>query len=596
MHTLKEMINPCTQKRLTVNKQQPPKNTLNSPKSPISPNAVFGMFRCFWRVFQPCAFGAFGGCLRILVGVFLCVFLLTAPSHATPAISIGGQEETTTPKVQDSFGRESPRGTVQGFLAALASGDEALAAKYLDDDYLAQKKVKASTVIADFKKSLDVGGRLDPALQISDLPTGDLADLLPPDEDKVGTIAIDGNKLDVLVVKKTQKDGGVYWQFSKRTLSGLPKISADTPAAPIEKLSVPALKETHLFGYNLSDVAALVLLVAISLVFCYVLVWLSFHVSRLVFPVVSRRQFRVTPTVIMPLSLVLLSLILPEVMLRAGVPVILRTPVERLKEVVAWLATAWLALRLIDAVFRRAEAKSLQRQRPEHVSFLGLFRKLAKVFMLFLALIVVFGNLGFDLTTGIAALGVGGLALAFGAQKTIENLIGSVVVVADRPVRVGDYCKFGAYEGVVIDIGIRSTRVRTLNRTVVTIPNGEFSSLQIENYATRDMFHFLHALYVKKDTPPDLLATLLERIKAFLDADSDVNDEWTQVRISELRHDAIVVEVRAYIITKNVVEFYDKQSRLIIDLLRQVENLGVEHALPAQDVKVTLSNTSAPTE
>lgn len=135
--------------------------------------------------------------------------------------------------------------------------------------------------------------------------------------------------------------------------------------------------------------------------------------------------------------------------------------------------------------------------------------------MLILAVIIIFGNLGFDLTTGIAALGIGGLALAFGAQKTIENLIGSVVVVADRPIHVGDYCKFGAYEGVVIDIGIRSTRVRTLNRTVVTIPNGEFSALQIENYATRDMFHFLHNLYISKDTNLGKLQMMIDTLKVF---------------------------------------------------------------------------------
>ena len=194
---------------------------------------------------------------------------------------------------------------------------------------------------------------------------------------------------------------------------------------------------------------------------------------------------------------------LPEIMVQSGVPVTLRASVTRAKDVVAWLAMGWLALRLIDVVFRRAEAISLRRNRPEQVSILTLLRKVAKAFMLILALIIILGNLGFDLTTGIAALGVGGLALAFGAQKTIENLIGSVVVVADRPVHVGDYCRFGDMEGTVIDIGIRSSRIRTLNRTIVTLPNGEFSAMQIENYTARDMFYFwserLNCAIIKKD-------------------------------------------------------------------------------------------------
>ena len=108
------------------------------------------------------------------------------------------------------------------------------------------------------------------------------------------------------------------------------------------------------------------------------------------------------PSVIMPLSLVVLSLILPIIMISVGVPLTLRSSFGRIKDIVAWGATAWLMLRLLDGIFRRAEANSLKRGRPEQVSILNLLRKVAKALMIILAVILIFGNLGFDLTTGIA--------------------------------------------------------------------------------------------------------------------------------------------------------------------------------------------------
>jgi len=239
-------------------------------------------------------------------------------------------------------------------------------------------------------------------------------------------------------------------------------------------------------------------------------------------------------------------------------------------------------LRVVDAIFSRAERQSYKKNQTERVSILSLLHKIIKTLLLILASIFIFGNLGFDLTTGIAALGVGGLALALGAQKMIENLVGSVVVVADQPVRVGDYCKFGDLEGTVVDIGIRSTRLRTLNRTIVTVPNGEFSSMSIENFASRDMFHFLHNIYIKRHVDATTLENFLKEMEEFVVNHELTNSEWTQVRISELRQDSMVIEFRAYIYASGADEFYDKQTQLLIDILKEIEKHPVEHALATQ--------------
>jgi len=165
------------------------------------------------------------------------------------------------------------------------------------------------------------------------------------------------------------------------------------------------------------------------------------------------------------------------------------------------------------------------------------------------------------------------LALALGAQKTIENLVGSVVVVADSPVRIGDYCKFGDQEGTVIDIGIRSSRVRTLNRTVVTVPNGDFSSMQIENFTSRDMFHFLHNLYIKRNADIDVVFKMVKDLDSFLNEHELTNKEWNQANILELRQDCYIIQLRSYVNSVDVIEFYGKQDILLVDILNLVKKV-----------------------
>ena len=110
-----------------------------------------------------------------------------------------------------------------------------------------------------------------------------------------------------------------------------------------------------------------------------------------------------------------------------------------------------------------------------------------------------------DLTAALTGLGVGGLAIGFGAQKTIENLFGGIMVISDKPVNVGDVCRVGEFFGTVEDIGIRSTRIRTLDRTVVSVPNGQLAAMSLENFAVRDRIRFHHTVGLGRQTTADQL-------------------------------------------------------------------------------------------
>lgn len=537
-------------------------------------------------------------CLRLFVAVILCVAsvlcltVATQHSHANPMASTLAKQpkDEDVQKTKDSFGRDTPKGTVQGFMRAIANDNHELAANYLDDDYLKQSKLDPVAVVAQLKSALDVGGILHAEIQLSGVNEGDLSDNLPSQIDKVGKIQLMNEQIDLLLVRHEKDDGSAYWQVSSQTLSQLPAVGKQS-ATLAQKLKFDKLTNRVIFGIDVSEFSALLLLVAIAYVMVYVLVYVVIWLLNRVFLLINHTPTVMTTQVVMPLALIVLSLLLPMIMLKAGVPVTLRSLFGRAKDIVAWVATAWLVVRLLDLVFDRAESISLKRNRPEQVSILNLLRKVAKVFMLIIAIIIVFGSLGFDLTAGIAALGIGGIALAFGAQKTIENLIGSVMVVADRPIHVGDYCRFGDMEGTVIDIGIRSSRIRTLNRTIVTVPNGDFSAMKIENYTARDMFHFLHCLYLKRTANPDEIARLIDETQQFLGTHHMVNEEWTQVRIKELRQDCFVIEIRCYIIADDVRVFYARQSQVAIDVLNFIKQFDVEHALPSQEIQMHQSKS-----
>jgi len=522
--------------------------------------------------------------------LFLLVMLLSAllPNNAFAAeaseLGMGGStsEESASTPIPDSFGRDTPRHTVQGFISALGENDYLLASNYLN----LSKSDNPTTIVRQFKQALDAGGRFQPDLQINNTPEGNLTDQLPPSQENVGAINVGEKSVPLILERVVSKQGEQYWQFSTDTLSSVPEVIENTEPTLVSRYTFDSLEGKKLFGYQVADLAAALMMTVGSFVFTYIMVWLLYHLLRIIYPRVRGVPLPLPDKVVLPLAVVIMALILSEVMVYAGVSVTLREPINRFTEIASWLALTWLLLRVIDAIFTRAVNLSYKKNYTERVSILGLLRKVVKALLLIFAVIVIFGNLGFDLTTGIAALGVGGLALALGAQKTIENLVGSVVVVADSPVRIGDYCKFGTYEGTVIDIGIRSSRVRTLTRTVVTVPNGDFSSMQIENFTSRDMFRFFHQLYIKRTADIDVVFKMVKDLDEFIDEHYLTNQEWNQVNILELRQDCYIIQLQAYVNANGVTEFYDKQNVLFVDLLNQVAKYDVEHALPTQQLIV----------
>ena len=201
-------------------------------------------------------------------------------------------------------------------------------------------------------------------------------------------------------------------------------------------------------------------------------------------------------------------LVIPVAMFRAALPAfglsaLLRLTVGRVSEFLLIVGVAWLCARIVDAFIVGLHGVLVARKGSFHYSTLTLASRILKLAILVFAVTALLGDWGYSTSTILAGLGVGGIAIALAAQKTIENLFGGVAVISDQPVRVGDYCKFGTGSGTVEDIGLQSTRIRTINRTLVTVPNGAFSAMTLENFSRVDKTLFHITLNLLRDTTPN---------------------------------------------------------------------------------------------
>jgi MscS family membrane protein len=242
----------------------------------------------------------------------------------------------------------------------------------------------------------------------------------------------------------------------------------------------------------------------------------------------------------------------------------------------------WLSMRVLGIVSDLALARLKRIQSSDKIALAALLGRLSQIAVLTVGILTILYLAGVNLGAALAGLGIGGLAVAFAAQKTLENLFGGVMIISDRPVRIGDICKIGDVTGVVVDIGLRSTRIRTPDRTIVTIPNGQLATMNLENYTLRDKFWFHPTIALSHQTAADQMQAVLSKIREMLDKHSNVEAETARVRFVSISNASQDVEVFAYVFATNYGEFLAIQENLLLQILEIVESTGTALALPIQ--------------
>ena len=212
--------------------------------------------------------------------------------------------------------------------------------------------------------------------------------------------------------------------------------------------------------------------------------------------------------------------------------------------------------------------------------------------LIFAGVLVILYYFGVNPTAVVAGLGVGGIAVALAAQKTLENVIGGVSLVLDRVIRVGDTLKVGDVRGTVEDMGLRSTRIRTLDRTVISVPNGQIANMTLENLSARDKFRFYLILPLRYGTTSPQMHNVLDRIRGLLEESQNVEPDSIRVHFLRFGRSSLDVEIFAYVLTCDFKQFLAIQEKLLLRITECLESAGVQIARPLQTVLAGASRSS----
>ncbi len=424
---------------------------------------------------------------------------------------------------------------------------------------------------------------------VSDAPRGQLDDGLPARRERVATIPASQGPVDLLLERQARPGEPYLWRVSSRTVARIPELWEEygygrlgqVLPAPFFDLRWLGLAPWQWLGLGL-------LLLAAHVVSWLVVVQLLLRALR---AVVARTRTELDDLVIhrsaAPSRLALFAILGVAGSPLLGLSVRAQGVLLEVAKALFIVALAWFAFRLVDAAAHVLTRRLTAHNHAIALSIVPMGRRALQLFVGTVGLIVLLQNLGVNVTGILAGLGIGGLAIALAAQKTVENLFGGVSLIVDQPVRVGDFCRFGERSGVIEDIGLRSTRIRTLDRTLLAVPNAEFAALQIENFAARDRFWFHHTLGLRLETTADQAREVIVQVKRLLVSHPKVSPEPARVRLIRLADSSMDIEVFAYVLTREQEEFLAVQEELLFALLAIVERAGSGLAYPSQTLYLT---------
>jgi MscS family membrane protein len=494
-------------------------------------------------------------------------------------------------KPSDPLGRETPRGTVMGFLHAAQDENYSLAAQYLQPatgrhrlDPAEEQDLAAQLLTVINQKILT--SSLE---SLSNDPQGRLDDGLPPNQELLTGVRDSSGVFAIELLRLDDEHGNKLWYVSRKTLDTIPEVYDSLQFSDIEKKLPPSLAKHRILSMPLWQWIAILLALPLA-------VFVGWILSLL--PRLAVRYYRkkLDPAAVPaqtlfhigPGTLLLAALVHYVFVFYIGASIVYRQYYRRVIWIFLAVAFYWLVLRVTGEVFERLSNRLALSGRMAERSILSLSRRVLDVAIFILVALIVLNGLGVNVTAALAGLGIGGLAIGLGAQKTFENLLGGISILTDKALVVGDPCRIGDQRGVVEDIGLRSTKLRTEDRTVVTIPNGTVATAILENYRQRDKILFRQLLRLRYDLSSDHLRYVLDEARAVLKQNNRVEDATSRVRLLRMAEYSIEVEIYAYILVRDYTEFLALQEELILSIVDAIEKTGAAIALPSVGPALTL--------
>ncbi len=523
----------------------------------------------------------------ILVSI-LCVFAC-APSQAQTSLqqllgTSSPQSAGSTNSASDPLGRATPQSTVLGFLKAAQSGDYSIAAQYLQMS-AARRQSEGEQLAEKLNYVLNRAFTGSPR-EWSTSPEGTPQEGVPLGRQKLGSISSGDVEADLEVVRVTDPSAGKIWLISSDTLTKVPELYDQAEARQVEHKLPSTLVKHQLAGMPLWQWLALLLAAPAAAG----VGWLMIALLEIPVRWWARRRGHVDVAnwreVSGPAWLLAGTVVHQWFARYLGMPLLPRHYYFQVTSVALIVGATWILWRAVRWSLRRVRNRALAHGHVGTGSLVLLGERMLKAVIFVVGVLAVLGSLGFNMTTALAGLGIGGLAIGFGAQQTIANLFGGVSVLGDEVIRVGDVCRFGDRTGVVEDIGLRSTRIRTDERTLLAIPNGTVATINVENLSRRDKLLFKTTVALRHESKADHVRFVLSEIRRLLYSHPKVESKTARARLIDIASGAGSVEVFAYIMTQDFNEFAAVREDLLLRMLDLVEESGSGFALPSQTLYI----------
>jgi len=515
--------------------------------------------------------------------------LLAVPAMAqeNPLSAAAAQTKPPEPaKPVDPLGRINPRGTVLGFLQAAQSAQPDSAAQYFQSSR-SRRPADDQKIVHELKSLMDRAfvGNIN---RITDLPEGTPQEGLSAAQERVGKVEVNDESVDLILTRVTDPVYGPIWVFSNETIAQLQELSGQLEAQQVETRLPQVLVRNVFLGLPWWQWIAILLLIPVVTGVAWMLIQL-FRAARSILSSIRGRKldYKFGTAAFGP-SLLLIATLLHAIGMRfVGLPLLARHYYGQAILVFLLIGVTWLAVRIIEWLGERFRYRAISTGRAGVGSLMLLLQRMVKVVVIFAGAVLVLNTVGFNLTTVLAGVGIGGIAVAFAAQKTLENLFGGVSVLGDEAIRVGDVCRFGTTVGTVEDIGLRSTRVRTVERVELSIPNGSLATMNIENLSQRDKFLFNNTIGLRGDSTRDQLLFCLAEIRKLFYAHPKIEADGARIRLVGFGESSFDLEIFCYIKTTNAAEFIAIREDILLRIMEIVESSGTSFANPARTVYFT---------
>jgi MscS family membrane protein len=489
---------------------------------------------------------------------------------------------------RDELRRDTPRSSMDAFLLVVDEGDFEKAAQYLDLRGLPDnvRRIGGATLAMQLEFVLQRAGWVE-LESLSNKPEGRGADGLPAYRDLATTIDTGKHEVPLYMQRVPDGEDKLVWKVSHASVARVPELYSEFAQNPFVAAIAEQLPASSFMGTELYQWVIVIAAALLTLPF----VWgVALLVLRATTPKTSPIYPRVRRFLTVPMTLFVLLMMMNQILVDLGMGAEARDVADA--RPLTLLMVVWVLISGTNLI-RDYYGTLLERQGKQAARML---LRPASNFLKGLIILVTFifwlDNMGVNISTLLAGLGVGGIAIALALQKPLEDFFGAISLFTLQPIRVGDFCRVGTVLGTVEEISLRTTRIRTRNNTLVTISNSKFSAEDIDNYSFRQKIWYHPTMRAGYDTPADQLDQLLQGIRMLLQNHDRVEEGTHRAQFMRFGTDALELEVFAYVTTTVYAEYLEVAEDLNFQILRLFDALGVK-LVPATH-RVQLETVSEP--